>query len=230
MSAPDWKRRMTDKARRWMLAHPTASIAQTMKATGLSDSSISKIRREFREHGLAAARPHTPATQSTEELLNAGERPEPTAAPPNAEAILEGRVRMTRETRLVMLERIMRAGTPDQTIRANAEIERMERQSDEADEALSLLAPGTLEEAISDTADVVEALLDWGGEEAAEAAFKRAHTRWRQTTDRLEKQESLAEATSITLNPGGSDVLPDAAGTDTRSSDRPAVVDPPVVG
>lgn len=186
MGAPKWKKDQISAGRKWIQDNPDASISQTMRATGLSAGSISKIRKELLTAGLQKRRPHTPSTpaaQTTDQLL--------ATPPPDAESVLAGVLPLTREQRYAKLHAIMSAGTPDQIIRANAEIEKMDRASQEEDALPTLLAPGTLDEAIGDAADVIEAVLEWGGEDAAKQVFTLAHTRWRQTQERLAKQAAL---------------------------------------
>lgn len=76
---------------------------------------------------------------------------------------------MTREERQRRLEELFRTGSPDHAIRANNELEKMNRASQTTDEG-GPPAPLHLEDAISDVADMIEALAAWGGEEAVRQA------------------------------------------------------------
>jgi len=156
------------RARKWILRHPDASITDTISKTKVSAGTIARLRRELIDDGLMKPKPHTPGLQKY--------KPSPTLPPDEpspqgdeAEDILEGRLPMTREERRERLEKLVRTGGPDHVIRANNELEKMERSVQKVDDS-GPPTPLTLEEAISDVADMIEALAAWGGEDAVRQA------------------------------------------------------------
>lgn len=191
MPVPSFKKKQMVRARAWILEHPKASIAETMRATGLSQSSVSNIRRELIASGLQAERPHTPnptpIATSTEDLLKSED--------PEVEGIIEGTIPMTREKRKAKLEALIEHGAPDHIIRANTALEQMER-NDATKETVAPPAPETLDDAIVETADIIEALMAWGGEPAVKQAVNTGMSRFHEDQKR-QQQETVHQSPSL---------------------------------
>lgn len=174
-SAPH-KQRQMQRAREWMLKHPGASIADTMKATGISQSSVSDLRRNLKEAGLLGTYPHTPSPTvavETSEAASAAphviQSPPPLGSEEEVEAVITGTAQLTREQRRRKLDDLMKYGAPDHIIRANNAIEVMERQERAPDE-IGPPPPQTLADGVRQIADMIEALAAWGGEGAVKEA------------------------------------------------------------
>lgn len=97
---------------------------------------------------------------------------QPPAPDPDAEAVLTGTTRMTREERRKRLESLVRAGAPDHIIRASKELEAMEK-AEVKEVEVGPPPPQTLADAVAEVADIVEALAAWGGEGAVKEAVTR---------------------------------------------------------
>ena len=192
------KRLMMERTRAWILANPSATIAQTMKATGASQSSISDIRRELLASGVIPQPfAHTPRKKQEEYLNPPPEGVQTTeqllAANKDAlENLLAGTAPLTREERRQKLEALVRVGAADHIIRANEAIEKMDLR-DGSKEEIGTQPPQTLEDAIDQVSDMVEALMAWGGEEAVKTALSRGMARF------YEDQKLIAK--TITAQP-----------------------------
>jgi hypothetical protein len=108
--------------------------------------------------------------------------------------VLEGTAPLSREQRLAKLYALVEHGAPDHVIRANNEIEKMLRQ-DKSGEEVGSPPPETLEDAIDQVSDMVEALMAWGGEEAVRTACVRGMERFAQD------QKVVASLPTITVQP-----------------------------
>lgn len=185
-----------ERVKKWMLENPDASIAATMRATLATQGTVATIRAELIKDGLWSPRPHTNTrdrktqdaeagpTQSTREILTADQK--------EIERLLDGSAPLPREVRRKKLEALIVHGQPDHIIRANESIERMERQ-DVAPEDIGPPSPQSLDEAIEQTSDVIEALAAWGGEDAVRKAVT-------QGLERHAEDQKLVQA-SVTVQP-----------------------------
>lgn len=180
---------MREKARAWILANPTATIGETMKNTGASQGVVSDLRRELVQAGLVppylrgGGKGRKPTMGLKDPVLTPENAPLTTEELMRQQReefenrVIEGLEPLSREERKKKLEAIVRAGTAEQIIRANEAIEKMD-QRDGVKEEIGSPAPETLEEAIDDVTDVVEALMAWGGEDAVRIAMTRGIERF----------------------------------------------------
>lgn len=185
-----WKRIQLQRCRAWILANPKATIAETMRATECSQGTINRIRKELIGANLLERFPHTPqsgpksplplseqreiAALSTDDLLK---RAQQEADEAEAEAVLDDATPMTREFRRKKLEALIKHGAADHIIRANEAVERMEKADGSRDE-IGPPPPQTLDDAVEQTTDIVEALMAWGGEDAVRKAVTRGMERY----------------------------------------------------
>lgn len=198
MALPQWKKKKLERARVWVLANPRSSIAETMRATGVSQATISRIRKELIQAGLVEKFPHTPPPQgseanpvpstiSTQELMSNAE----------AEAVIENWIPLEREERRRKLEALVRHGAADHVIRANEAIEKMDAR-DGSKEDIGPPAPQTLDDGIDQASDIVEALAAWGGEEAVKKAVTRGMERYFE--DQKRQQTAADKHQSVVLD------------------------------
>ena len=193
---PSQRSKRQDRIRSWVLANRLASIADTMKATGASQATVSRIRKELIQAGLVEKFAHTPATMRD---------PDDTNAPPQvpglstdelltqeAEAVIEGLVPMDRDYRRRKLEALVAHGAADHVIRASKALEDME-QRDAIREDVGPTPPQSLEEGIDEATDIVEALADWGGEEAVKTAVVRGLARFKEEQKRRAKPDEQSQ-------------------------------------
>jgi hypothetical protein len=193
------------KAREWILAHPDASIEKTSRACEISLAAVSKLRKELHEANVLPPYPHSrqPAKEAevdaaqgitTDALLrpvhngsNNRRSVVPEGMGPDIEALLDGTANVDREYRVARLKQLIQVGGPDHIIRASQALEDMERR-DGAKEEIGPLPPQTLQEAVADVADVVEALATWGGEPAVKEAVMLGMKRFNEA-----QKEAVAE-------------------------------------
>ena len=176
-------RRRTEAARKWILDNPRATVGETMKATGISASTVNSIRRLLVANGImppypGTSRPRTSTPQTyepagaitTPELLSRQEARD-------IEAVLAGTAPLSRDERRKKLEALVRVGAPDHVIRANEAIEKMD-QRDGMKEEIGPVPPSTLADGVDEVTDMIEALAMWGGEEAVQKAVTRGLERY----------------------------------------------------
>lgn len=183
------------RIRAWILANRTASIADTMKATGASQATISRLRKELIQAGLVEKFAHTPATSRDPLDLNAPETPGVSTdelLTQEAEAVIAGTWEGTRDQRRQKLMALIQHGGPDHIIRANNEVEKMD-QRDATREDVGPPSPQTLDEGIDEVTDMIEALAEWGGEEAVKKAVVRGLERYKEEQKRRQKPAQQPE-------------------------------------
>lgn len=165
-----------ERAEKWIIDHPGATIPETMINTKTSQGAIQRIRRRLILQGILPPHPRTtrPAvplavTLAGDEVVKAYEAASQGDTPGSTDQIFTTLESIPREERRKILERILQTGLPSDVIRANEAIEKMDR-------AISVVieegppAPLHLDDAISDITDMIEALAGWGGEEAVQKA------------------------------------------------------------
>lgn len=179
MSRPRARKKDIERAKKWILAHPKATISETMIATMLSFGSVANLRKKLITEGLISKFAHTPTKVQRDDLervVGLDDPPISTPSPlnpdvPNTNGDVFDRLPITPAERRQILEQLMRSGHPDHVIRANNELQKMDRAlaADKADD-FGPPAPTTLEDAIVQVTDIIEALMAWGGEDAVRKA------------------------------------------------------------